>query len=67
MHIMKSGRLHIGEEIFNAVLKPLPLLLLGAPPEIMVWLVLGDRNVTSRLPLSTPDPLQLAICIARAP
>ena len=48
MHIMKSGRLHFGEEIFNAVLKPIPLLLLGAPPEILVWLglwIVFDGNL----------------------
>jgi sterol desaturase/sphingolipid hydroxylase (fatty acid hydroxylase superfamily) len=48
MHILKSGRLHAGEEIFNALLKPVPLLLLGAPPEIMVWLglwIVYDGNL----------------------
>ena len=37
MHILKSGRLHFGEEWFNAVLKPIPLLLLGAPSEVMAF------------------------------
>lgn len=48
MHILKSGRLHFGEEVFNAVLKPLPLLLLGAPPEIFWWLgiwIVFDGNL----------------------
>lgn len=48
MHILKSGRLHFGEEIYNAVLKPIPLLLVGAPPEIMVWLglwIVWDGNL----------------------
>ena len=48
MHILKSGRIHAGEEILNAVLKPIPLLLLGAPPEIMVWVglwIVFDGNL----------------------
>jgi sterol desaturase/sphingolipid hydroxylase (fatty acid hydroxylase superfamily) len=58
MHILKSGRLHLGEEIFNATLKPLPLLALGAPPEVLVllglWIVfdgnLVHSNVDQRFP-----------------
>ena len=38
MHILKSGRLHIGEELINAFTKPLPLLVLGAPTEVLVLL-----------------------------
>jgi len=38
MHIMKSARLHFGEEILNSTLKPLPMILLGAPTEIVVFL-----------------------------
>jgi sterol desaturase/sphingolipid hydroxylase (fatty acid hydroxylase superfamily) len=48
MHILKSGRLHIGEELYNALLKPIPLLLIGAPPEIMLWLglwIVYDGNL----------------------
>jgi sterol desaturase/sphingolipid hydroxylase (fatty acid hydroxylase superfamily) len=48
MHILKSGRLHLGEEIYNALLKPVPLLLLGAPPEVMVWIglwIVFDGNL----------------------
>jgi sterol desaturase/sphingolipid hydroxylase (fatty acid hydroxylase superfamily) len=48
MHILKSGRIHFVEELFNAVTKPIPLLLLGAPPEIMVWLglwIVYDGNL----------------------
>jgi sterol desaturase/sphingolipid hydroxylase (fatty acid hydroxylase superfamily) len=40
LHILKSGRLHFGEEIVSGVLKPIPLLLLGAPPEIVLWMEL---------------------------
>jgi sterol desaturase/sphingolipid hydroxylase (fatty acid hydroxylase superfamily) len=58
MHILKSGRLHLGEEIVNALLKPLPLLVAGAPPEIMLWLSLWivfdgnlvHSNVDQRFP-----------------
>jgi sterol desaturase/sphingolipid hydroxylase (fatty acid hydroxylase superfamily) len=53
MHILKSGRLHFGEEIFNAVLKPIPLLLLGAPPEVLVllglWIVFDGNLVHSNI------------------
>ncbi len=48
MHILKSGRLHIGEELYNALLKPIPLLLIGSPPEIMVWIglwIVYDGNL----------------------
>jgi sterol desaturase/sphingolipid hydroxylase (fatty acid hydroxylase superfamily) len=48
MHILKSGRIHLGEELINAVVKPLPLLLLGAPPEILVWVglwIVFDGNL----------------------
>ena len=58
MHILKSGRIHFGEEVFNAVLKPVPLLLLGAPPEVMallgLWTVfdgnLTHSNIDQRFP-----------------
>lgn len=58
MHILKSGRLHLLEEFPNALLKPIPLLLLGAPPEITVfiglWIVfdgnLAHSNVDQRFP-----------------
>jgi sterol desaturase/sphingolipid hydroxylase (fatty acid hydroxylase superfamily) len=36
MHVLKSGRLHAGEEFLNALLKPVPLLLLGTPELVMV-------------------------------
>lgn len=58
MHILKSGRLHAGEEIFGALLRPVPLLVLGAPPEVIVWMellsvFLGNlvhSNVDQRFP-----------------
>jgi sterol desaturase/sphingolipid hydroxylase (fatty acid hydroxylase superfamily) len=58
MHILKSGRIHFGEELYNALAKPVPLLLLGAPPEVMVflglWIVfdgnLVHSNVDQRFP-----------------
>jgi sterol desaturase/sphingolipid hydroxylase (fatty acid hydroxylase superfamily) len=58
MHILKSGRLHFGEEWFNALLKPIPLLVLGAPPEVLafigMWIVfdgnLVHANIDQRFP-----------------
>ncbi len=59
MHILKSGRLHFGEEIFNAVLKPVPLLLLGAPPEVLVfiglWIVFDGNLVHSNIDQRFPS------------
>jgi len=59
MHILKSGRLHFGEEIFNAVLKPVPLLLLGAPPEVMaflgLWIVFDGNLVHSNIDQRFPS------------
>ncbi len=43
MHVLKSGRLHIGEEMLNAALKPIPLLLLGVPEAVMLWV--GLQNI----------------------
>ena len=58
MHILKSGRLHFCEEWFNALLKPIPLLLLGAPPDVLafigLWIVfdgnLVHANIDQRFP-----------------
>ena len=58
MHIMKSGRLHLGEELWGALLRPVPLLILGAPAEVLVWMellsvFLGNlvhSNVDQRFP-----------------
>jgi sterol desaturase/sphingolipid hydroxylase (fatty acid hydroxylase superfamily) len=58
MHILKSGRIHLGEELINAVSKPLPLLLIGVSPEVMallsMWRVfdgnLVHSNIAQRFP-----------------
>lgn len=58
MHVMKSGRLHIGEEMYNFFLKPLVLLALGAPSGILVAIGLytvfdgnlSHSNVDQRFP-----------------
>ena len=59
MHIMKSGRIHFGEEVFNAVLKPIPLLLLGAPPEVFafvgLWIVFDGNLVHSNIDQRFPS------------
>lgn len=53
MHILKSGRIHVGEELINALTKPIPLLLLGAPVEVMVllgmWRVFDGNLVHSNI------------------
>jgi sterol desaturase/sphingolipid hydroxylase (fatty acid hydroxylase superfamily) len=59
MHVLKSGRLHLGEELFNAALKPIPLLLLGAPAEIMafvgLWIVFDGNLVHSNIDQRFPS------------
>jgi ornithine lipid hydroxylase len=59
MHILKSGRIHLGEEILNAATKPIPLLLLGAPPEILVfvgmWIVFDGNLVHSNIDQRFPS------------
>jgi sterol desaturase/sphingolipid hydroxylase (fatty acid hydroxylase superfamily) len=59
MHILKSGRIHFGEELYNAVLKPVPLLLLGAPPEVMsligMWIVFDGNLVHSNIDQRFPS------------
>jgi sterol desaturase/sphingolipid hydroxylase (fatty acid hydroxylase superfamily) len=59
MHIMKSGRIHFGEELFNAVLKPVPLLLLGAPSEVLamigLWIVFDGNLVHSNIDQRFPS------------
>ena len=59
MHILKSGRIHFGEEVYNAVLKPVPLLLLGAPPELLVliglWIVFDGNLVHSNIDQRFPS------------
>jgi sterol desaturase/sphingolipid hydroxylase (fatty acid hydroxylase superfamily) len=53
MHIMKSARVHFGEEVINSAIKPLPLILLGAPTEIIVfvgmWTVFDGNIVHSNI------------------
>jgi sterol desaturase/sphingolipid hydroxylase (fatty acid hydroxylase superfamily) len=59
MHILKSGRIHFGEELYNALLKPVPLLLLGAPPEVMtfigLWIVFDGNLVHSNIDQRFPS------------
>ena len=59
MHILKSGRIHLGEELLNAAVKPIPLLLLGAPPEVLVllrmWLVFDGNLVHSNIDQRFPS------------
>jgi sterol desaturase/sphingolipid hydroxylase (fatty acid hydroxylase superfamily) len=59
MHILKSGRIHFGEEVLNSVLKPVPLLLAGAPPEVMVllglWIVFDGNLVHSNIDQRFPS------------
>ncbi len=45
MHVLKSLRLHWSEEIFHYALQPIPLLLLGAPETVMVWLALQNSFI----------------------
>jgi sterol desaturase/sphingolipid hydroxylase (fatty acid hydroxylase superfamily) len=37
MHLLKSGRVHVGEEVLQFLLVPLPLLLLGCPGDVLLW------------------------------
>ena len=59
MHILKSGRLHFGDELYGALLKPLPLLLLGAPAEVLVliglWIVFDGNLVHSNIDQRFPS------------
>ena len=38
MHLFKSGRIHIGEEMAKYFFIPLPFLALGVPTEVLVWM-----------------------------
>ncbi len=40
MHLLKSGRQHVGEEFLEFLIVPTPFLLLGVGPEVMTWVVL---------------------------
>ena len=59
MHILKSGRIHFGDEFYGAVSKPLPLLLVGAPPEVLVflglWIVFDGNLVHSNIDQRFPS------------
>jgi sterol desaturase/sphingolipid hydroxylase (fatty acid hydroxylase superfamily) len=58
VHVLKSGRFHFVDEIYSAVITPLPLLILGVPTEVVVlrsmWSVfngsLGHANTQQRFP-----------------
>jgi len=58
VHVLKAGRFHFVDEIYNAVLTPLPLLVVGAPTEVVLlrsmWSVysgsLAHANVPQRFP-----------------
>ena len=58
VHVLKSGRFHFVDEIYSAIITPLPLLLLGTPTEVVVlrsmWSVfngsLSHANVQQRFP-----------------
>ena len=58
MHILKGGRIHFIDSFVGALVVPLPLLLLGAPTEIILmastWMVLAGgmvhTNVDQRFP-----------------
>ena len=59
MHIMKSGRIHFVEELYNALVKPVPLLLLGAPTEVLtfvgLWIVFDGNLVHSNIEQRFPS------------
>ena len=58
LHVLKGNRLHFGEELLRFMITPLPLLLLGAPAEIVLWMTLWSNfsgglahsNVDQRFP-----------------
>jgi sterol desaturase/sphingolipid hydroxylase (fatty acid hydroxylase superfamily) len=59
MHLLKSGRIHLGEEFLQFLFVPLPFLVLGVGPEVMAWVALWnvyDGNlVHSNLAQRFPD------------
>jgi sterol desaturase/sphingolipid hydroxylase (fatty acid hydroxylase superfamily) len=69
MHVLKSGRLHVGEQMALFFAAPAPLLLLGVPAEVLLWLGLWNvfegnlahSNLDQRFPrwmhyaVQTPD------------
>ena len=38
MHVLKSNRLHVGEEVVNFMIVVPGLILAGCPPGVMIWL-----------------------------
>ena len=58
MHVLKSNRLHVGEEVMNFLLLVPAMIIVGCPPAIMIWLGmwevfegnLAHSNVDQRLP-----------------
>jgi ornithine lipid hydroxylase len=58
MHIFKAGRLHFAEAAIRILFSSAPLILLGAPQEVLFWIaalsnVVGNQNhwnVDARLP-----------------
>lgn len=58
MHVLKGNRLHVGEELLRFVLVPVPLLLVGVPAELLLWMALWSNfdgslahcNVDQRFP-----------------
>jgi sterol desaturase/sphingolipid hydroxylase (fatty acid hydroxylase superfamily) len=58
MHVLKAGRFHFGDEIFNALITAAPLVMLGAPKEVLLlrsmWTVysgaIEHANVIQRFP-----------------
>jgi sterol desaturase/sphingolipid hydroxylase (fatty acid hydroxylase superfamily) len=40
LHLLKSGRLHFGEEMLRYLSFPAVMASLGAPPEVMLWVAL---------------------------
>jgi sterol desaturase/sphingolipid hydroxylase (fatty acid hydroxylase superfamily) len=59
MHILKSGRIHLGEELISAATKNLPLLLLGVPVDVLVllgmWRVFDGNLVHSNIDQRFPS------------
>lgn len=58
MHVLKSNRLHVGEEVINFMLLVPAMILLGCPTGMMIWLGmwevfegnLSHSNVDQRFP-----------------
>jgi sterol desaturase/sphingolipid hydroxylase (fatty acid hydroxylase superfamily) len=42
MHLLKSARLHVGEEFLQFLVVPVPFLILGVGPEVMAWVALWN-------------------------